>query len=134
MAINPGRKFTAASRLRLAGPAIDAAGVTLGGASVDEFGRCAPAMNEEVLLTGDDIIVDVPAASAALVSLSGNRSSAQSAAELRLLKIAIQPREGAVSPNLPECRRDCVPVLACHRPIRLHGATPHFCFARDGPR
>ena len=71
VAINPGRKFTAASRLRLAGPAIDAAGVTLGGASVDEFGRCAPAMNEEVLLTGDDIIVDVPAASAALVSLSG---------------------------------------------------------------
>ena len=58
--------------LRLAGPAIEAAaGVTLGGASVDEFGKWAPAMNEEVPLTGHEIIVDVPAASAALVSLRG---------------------------------------------------------------
>ena len=72
VAIDPGRKFTVASMLRLAGPAIDAtAGVTLGGASVDEFGRWAPPMNEEVRLTGHEIIVDVPAASAALVSLRG---------------------------------------------------------------
>jgi len=53
LAIDPGRKFTAASMLRLTGPAIDAtAGVTLGGASVDEFERWAPPMNEEVRLTG----------------------------------------------------------------------------------
>ena len=72
VAIDPGRKFTVASMLRLAGPAVDAtAGVTLGGASVDEFGRWARAMNEEVLLTGHAIIVDVLAASAALVSLRG---------------------------------------------------------------
>ena len=72
LAIDPGRKFTAASMLRLAGPAIDAtAGVTLGGASIDEFGRWAPPMNEEVRLTGREILVDVPAASAALVSLHG---------------------------------------------------------------
>jgi hypothetical protein len=58
--------------LRLAGPAIDATtGVTLGGASVDESGKWAPAMNEEVQLTGHEIIVDVPAASAAMVSLRG---------------------------------------------------------------
>ena len=58
--------------LRLAGPAIDAtAGVTLGGASIDEFGRWAPPMNEEVRLTGREILVDVPAARAALVSLHG---------------------------------------------------------------
>jgi hypothetical protein len=72
VAVDPGRKFTVASMLRLAGPAIDAtAGVTLGGASVDEFGRWAPPMHEEVQLTGHEIIVRVPAASAALVSLRG---------------------------------------------------------------
>jgi hypothetical protein len=72
LAINPGRKFTVASMLRLAGPAIDATdGVTLGGASVDEFGRWAPPMREEVHLTGHEIVVDLSPASAALVSLRG---------------------------------------------------------------
>jgi hypothetical protein len=72
VAIDPGRKFTIASTLRLAGPAIGAtAGVTLGGASVDDFGRWAPPMSEEVRLTDHEIIVDVPAASAALASLRG---------------------------------------------------------------
>jgi hypothetical protein len=72
VAINPGRKFAVASTLRLAGPAVDAtAGLTLGGASVDEFGRWKPLMHGEVPLTGNEIIVDVPAASAALVSLRG---------------------------------------------------------------
>jgi hypothetical protein len=72
VAIDPGRKFTVASMLRLAGPAIEAtAGVTLGGASADDFGRRAPPMSEEVRLTGHEIIVDVPAASAAPVSLRG---------------------------------------------------------------
>jgi hypothetical protein len=71
VAIEPGRGFTVASVLRLAGPAIDAtAGVTLGGASVDEFGRWAPPMHEEVHFAGNEILVDVPAASAALVSLT----------------------------------------------------------------
>jgi hypothetical protein len=46
-------------------------GLTLGGASVDEFGRWEPLMHGEVPLTGNEIIVDVPAASAALVSLRG---------------------------------------------------------------
>jgi hypothetical protein len=72
VAIDPGRKFTVASMLRLAGPAIDAtAGMTLGGASIDDFGRWAPPMSEEVRLTDYEIIVNVPAASAALVSLRG---------------------------------------------------------------
>ena len=72
VAIDLGPKFTVASMLRLAGPAIDAtAAVTLGGASVDELGRWAPQMNEEVRLTGHEFIVDVPAASATLVSLRG---------------------------------------------------------------
>jgi hypothetical protein len=72
VAIDLGGKFTAASMLRLAGPAIDAtAGVTFGGASVDEFGRWAPPMSEEVRLTGHEFIAAVPAASATLVLLRG---------------------------------------------------------------
>jgi len=71
VAINPAQKVTIASTLRLAGPAIGAsAGVTLGGASVDDFGRWVPP-TREVRLTSHEIIVDVPAASAALVSLRG---------------------------------------------------------------
>jgi hypothetical protein len=62
VAIDLGGKFTAAFMLRLAGPAIDAtAGVTFGGASVDELGRWAPPMSEEVRLTGHEFIVAVPA-------------------------------------------------------------------------
>jgi hypothetical protein len=58
--------------LRLAGRAIGATeGVTLSGASVDEFGRWAPRMQEEMDLTRREIVVDLPAASAALVSLRG---------------------------------------------------------------
>jgi hypothetical protein len=69
VAIESRREFRVASMLRLAGPAIDATtGVTLGGASVDGFGRWAPLL-QEVHITGNEIIVDVPAASAALVSL-----------------------------------------------------------------
>jgi Glycosyl hydrolase family 79 C-terminal beta domain len=72
VAIDPVREFTVASVLRLEGPAIDAtAGVTLGGASVDEFGRWGPPTHEQANLTGHEIVVDVPAASAALVSLRG---------------------------------------------------------------
>jgi hypothetical protein len=72
VAIDPGRKFAIASTLRLAGPAIGAAaGVTLGGVSVDDFGRWVAAMSEEVRLIDHEIIVDVPAASAALVFLRG---------------------------------------------------------------
>jgi hypothetical protein len=64
--IDLGRKFAAASMLRLAGPAIDAtAGLTLGGASVDELGRLAPPMNEEVRLTGHEFIVDADSISGA---------------------------------------------------------------------
>src|SRR5204863_67334 len=44
--------------------------VTLGGASVDEFGTWAPLMHEQVHFAGNEILVDVPAASAALVFLT----------------------------------------------------------------
>jgi hypothetical protein len=67
--IDPGRSFVASSVMRLGGPAPDAnAGITLGGASVDEFGVWAPATSE-VHSSGREITVDVPAASAAVVSM-----------------------------------------------------------------
>jgi phosphotransferase system HPr-like phosphotransfer protein len=43
--IDSGRSFVASSVMRLEGLGLDAnTGITLGGASVDEFGACAPAM------------------------------------------------------------------------------------------
>src|SRR5258708_36951901 len=42
--IDPGRRFAAASAMRLAAPSLEAAnGLTLGGASIDASGRWAPA-------------------------------------------------------------------------------------------
>jgi len=68
--IDPGRSFVASSVMRLDGPAPDAnAGITLGGASVDEFGAWAPATSEAVHSSGREITVDVPAATAAVVSM-----------------------------------------------------------------
>jgi len=68
--IDPGRKFSVASTTRLAGPAVAATtGVTLGGASIDQFGKWASAPNEEVRLTSQAAVVDVPAASAALICM-----------------------------------------------------------------
>jgi hypothetical protein len=72
--IDPGRSIASGSLVRLAGPALDAsAGITLGGASVDEFGRWAPANMETVEAVGREIRVVVPAASAALISLQQAR-------------------------------------------------------------
>jgi hypothetical protein len=68
--VEPGRRFAGASVLRLVGPAIDATeGVTLGGAPVDGSGRWAPAQNETAERAAGDIVVDVAAASAVLLSL-----------------------------------------------------------------
>jgi hypothetical protein len=51
-------------------PAAEATtGVTLGGASVDEFGVWSPATTEVAHSAGREITVDVPAASVALVSM-----------------------------------------------------------------
>ena len=67
--ITPGRRFSAASVLRLAGPAIDATDVKLGGAAVDDAGHWAPTLRETVDQSDGDLILDLPAASAALVGL-----------------------------------------------------------------
>jgi len=68
--IAPGRRFSAASVLRLSGPAIDASeGVTLGGAAVDETGQWTPQLREPADQRDGEVIMNVPAASAALVAL-----------------------------------------------------------------
>jgi hypothetical protein len=70
VSIDPGRDFVASSIVRLTGPAPDATvGITLGGASVDEFGGWSPTTNEMAHLNGRELIVDLPAASAAVVFL-----------------------------------------------------------------
>ena len=56
--------------MRLEGPAADAnTGTTLGGASVNEFGAWLPAPDEVAHLSDREIVVEVPAASAAVVSM-----------------------------------------------------------------
>jgi hypothetical protein len=68
--IDPGRRFAAASAMRLAAPSPQAAkGLTLGGASIDAFGRWAPAAPEMLQLQNGHVLVEVPGASAALVRL-----------------------------------------------------------------
>jgi hypothetical protein len=68
--IDPAQSIAGASVMRLAGPAADAtSGITLGGASIDDFGRWAPAAGEAARHAGGEIALDLPAASAALVSV-----------------------------------------------------------------
>jgi hypothetical protein len=70
--IDPGRRFSTASLLRLVGPAGDArTGITLGGASVDEFGTWTPIPESQPVSSAGEIAVDVPPASAALISMQG---------------------------------------------------------------
>lgn len=66
--IDAGRRFRAASITRLTASAVDATtGVMLGGAAVDDFGGWTP-KPPETLRPDPDMVVDVPTASAALVS------------------------------------------------------------------
>src|ERR1043166_8576436 len=68
--IAPGRRFARASVLRLTGPAIDAtAGITLGGAAVDDAGQWTTARRETLDVAADPLMLDLPAASATLVEL-----------------------------------------------------------------
>ena len=70
VAVDPGRRFVAGSVMRLTGPAAQAtAGITLGGACVDEFGACTVAKTEVVQSRGREVDVDVAASSAVLMSL-----------------------------------------------------------------
>jgi hypothetical protein len=68
--IDPGRRFTNGDVSRLAAPALDAtAGVRFGGAAVDDYGGWTPAAREGAQFDGGTIVLDMPGASAALVTL-----------------------------------------------------------------
>jgi hypothetical protein len=68
--IEPGRRFANGDVSRLAAPALDAtAGVRFGGAAVDDYGGWAPAAREDAQFDGGTIVLDMPGASAALVTL-----------------------------------------------------------------
>jgi hypothetical protein len=68
--IDARRSFATLSVMRLVGPSADAtSGITLGGASVDDFGRWVPGTNEAALAPSGEVAVDVPPMSAALVFL-----------------------------------------------------------------
>src|SRR6266436_3701314 len=70
MRIEPGRRFAKGEVSRLVAPALDAtAGVRLGGAAVDDYGGWAPAAHEGAQFDGGAIVLDIPGASAALVTL-----------------------------------------------------------------
>jgi hypothetical protein len=70
VSIAPGGRVAGASVLRLTGPSIDAtAGITLGGAAVDDAGQWRPSRRESLDVGGGVLALDLPAASAALVDL-----------------------------------------------------------------
>jgi hypothetical protein len=68
--IEPGRRFAKGEVSRLVAPALDAtSGVRFGGATVDDYGGWVPAAHEGAQFDGGAIVLDVPGASAALVTL-----------------------------------------------------------------
>jgi hypothetical protein len=70
--IEPGRRFANAEVSRLTGPALDAtAGVQFGGTPVDDYGSWAPVTREHAQFDAGTIVVDLPGASAALITLQG---------------------------------------------------------------
>jgi Glycosyl hydrolase family 79 C-terminal beta domain len=70
VSIAPGRQVAGASVLRLAAPAVDAtAGITLGAAAVDDVGQWNRARREALAVADGPLVVEVPAASAALLEL-----------------------------------------------------------------
>jgi hypothetical protein len=70
--IESGRRFANGEVSRLTAPALDATtGVRLAGAAVDDYGGWAPAVREAAQFDGGAIVLDLPGASAALVTLQG---------------------------------------------------------------
>jgi hypothetical protein len=70
VSIDPGSDVTAASILRLGGPSVQAtAGITLGGASMGEFGAWVPT-EERTTLRGREVSILLPPTSAAIVTIA----------------------------------------------------------------
>jgi hypothetical protein len=68
--IEPGRRFAKGEVSRLAAPALDATvGVRFAGAAVDDYGGWAPLARESAQFDDGAIMLDMPGASAALVTL-----------------------------------------------------------------
>jgi hypothetical protein len=68
--IEPGRRFAKGEASRLVAPALDAtSGVRFGGAAIDGYGGWVPAAHEGAQFDGGAIVLDMPGASAALVTL-----------------------------------------------------------------
>jgi hypothetical protein len=65
-----GRRFARGEVSRLVAPALDAtAGVRFGGATVDDYGGWMPAVREDARLNDGAVMLDMPGASGALVTL-----------------------------------------------------------------
>jgi hypothetical protein len=68
--IEAGRRFAKGEVSRLTAPALDATvGVRFGGAAVDDYGGWTPTANESAQFDDGAIVLDMPGASAALVTL-----------------------------------------------------------------
>jgi hypothetical protein len=68
--IEPGRRFAKGEVWRLVAPALDAtADVRFGGAAVDDYGGWMPVAREEAQFDDDAVMLDMPGASAALITL-----------------------------------------------------------------
>jgi hypothetical protein len=68
--VDVGAALTSATATRLTGPSLGAtAGVMLGGASIQADGGFAPNAPEPLLTSGSTLTVDLPPASAALISV-----------------------------------------------------------------
>jgi hypothetical protein len=71
--IEPGRRFAKGEVSRLAAPTLDATtGVRFGGAAVDDYGGWAPLAHEAAQFDDDAIMLDMPGASAALMTLQAD--------------------------------------------------------------
>jgi hypothetical protein len=69
MRIEPGRRFAEGEVSRLTAAALDATvGLRFGGATVDDYGGWTPTANESAQFDDSAIVLDMPAASAALVT------------------------------------------------------------------
>jgi hypothetical protein len=70
VSIDPGHRFAGGDVLRLAGAAADGPDATFGGATLDDYGGWSTTAKEPVQLAGTEVLVEVPAASAATVVLA----------------------------------------------------------------